>query len=352
VTPPSSARIAPLVGVEVEPFLLPLKVPLTTALGTVESRAVWLVRLRDASGRVGVGEAAPMRAAGTESRRDCAAALSTLRLEGLSGLPLEAGRWETALREMFAALPALRAALDLALWDLAGQRESLPIARLLSGGAARSSVPVNALVADAASARDAVEAGFAVVKTKLTGVHRDKLDAIREAAPGVRLRVDFNGCLGDAEAAAAAFQELGPIDLVEQPVPAFDLAGLAALRGVGPRIAADEAVVDEATGRAVIERGAADVLVLKPARLGGLGPCLRLARAAQAAGLDAYVTTILDGAVGRAGALHLAAAFHREGGPAHGLATGTLLAHDLADGPVPRDGRLVVPAGPGLGLSP
>jgi hypothetical protein len=64
------------------------------------------------------------------------------------------------------------------------------------------------------------------------------------------------------------------------------------------------------------------------------------------------VTTTLDGAPGRAGALHLAAALHREGGPAHGLATGDLLARDVATGPTPVAGALLVHADePGHGVA-
>ncbi len=360
---------ARLVALEVEPRRLRLRRPLVTAKGAVTTRDVWLVRLRDAEGRVGIGEAAPMRAAGTESRRDCADALGAIDAAWLGTVPLEGasraclglrpagsaspgGPWEAMLVAHLRSTPAARAALDAALWDLAGQRRGAPIAALLRGATAPpAAVPVNALVRDAASAAAAAEAGFEVLKTKLTSpTERPKLDAIRAAAPGCRLRVDFNGAFADSDAAALGLAALGRVDLVEQPVPAGDLAGLAALRGIGPRIAADESVADTAAGHAVIAEGAADVLVLKPTRLGGLGPCARLALAARAAGLDAYVTTMLDGAVGRTAALHLAAAIHRPGGPAHGLATGALLAEDLAAVPGPRRGLLAVPTAPGLGV--
>src|SRR5262249_40044149 len=69
------------------------------------------------------------------------------------------------------------------------------------------------------------------------------------------------------------------------------------------------------------------------------------------ADLRAYVTSGLDGALARAAALALAAALP-EPLPACGLATGALLADDLACGPEPKDGELDVSSAPGLGLAP
>jgi len=352
---------ASLASMEIEPRSLRLRKPLTTSYGVLETRDVWLVRLRDEHGRVGVGEAAPMAAVGTETRRQCAAALYSLSARRLSGLwrkpagplvaSLGASDWEAELLRALPDAPAARAGVDAALWDLAAQQAGVSMATLLRGGPTPDSVPVNALVSDPAGVRDAMRAGFSVLKAKITGPHRATIEAILEAAPGAEVRLDANGCFADAAAATAALADLRGVTLIEQPVPAADVSGLAALRGHLPMlVAADESISSEAVGLEIIAAGAVDVLVLKPARLGGLGPCLRLVAAARAAGLDAYVTTMLDGAVGRAGALHLAAAIHREGGPAHGLATGALLAEDLADGPTPRRGRLVVPTAPGLGV--
>lgn len=358
VTPP------PLVSMEIEPRSLRLRTPLHTAHGTLEVRDVWIVRLRDADGRVGIGEAAPLAAVGTEGRRVCAQSLYRLDATRLSELgrgptapdlpqgALRSRAWEASLLRLLPAAPAARAGLDAALWDLAAQRVGIPLAQLLRGGPVPGSVPVNALVGDPASARDAMRAGFQVLKTKIANADRGPVDAIAAVAPGAQLRLDANGCFPHAAAAREALIGFEGIALIEQPVPAADVGGLAVLRGKLPMLlAADESVVDEEAGYALIEAGAVDVLVLKPARLGGLGPCLRLTAAARAAGLDAYVTTILDGAVGRTAALHLAAAIHRPDGPAHGLATGVLLAEDVADVPGPRQGRLSVPVTPGLGVT-
>jgi L-alanine-DL-glutamate epimerase-like enolase superfamily enzyme len=80
-------------------------------------------------------------------------------------------------------------------------------------------------------------------------------------------------------------------------------------------------------------------VVLKPMVLGGPLAALSVARRARREGIRAVVTTTLDSAVGRAAALHLAAAIDTD--TAHGLATGEWLRDDIASGPSPRSPRPV-----------
>jgi len=133
---------------------------------------------------------------------------------------------------------------------------------------------------------------------------------------------------------------------VEQPLDPTDLAGHAALRGRGVDVAVDESLT--AVGPdAVVEHGAADVVVCKPMALGGPRRTHEIARRAAARGIDAVITTTIDAVVARVGALHVAAALPRV--RACGLATGDRLATDLAADPAPvDDGEMPVPPGPGL----
>ncbi len=347
---------APLADVDLERVELPLLAPLETARGPIAHRTVFLVRIRDADGRAGLGEAPPLVTAGTESPELCARALAGLRELLLSEAcpPLDDGAWERKLLLASRGAPAARLGVDLALWDLAAKRRELPLARLLDGDAVEA-VPVNALLgADPAEeARAARDAGFGLVKLKVgaRSLEEDaaRLRAIREACD-LPVRLDANGAWPTAEEALDALSVLRAasgdrLESVEQPVPASASSELRTVRAdAGLPITADESVADEDAALRLILWQAADRLVLKPARLGTLATCLRLARSARGRGLEALVTTTLDGAVARAGALHLAAALHR-GGPHHGLATGDLLARDLALGPRPAAGELAIDLG-------
>jgi L-alanine-DL-glutamate epimerase-like enolase superfamily enzyme len=143
---------------------------------------------------------------------------------------------------------------------------------------------------------------------------------------------------------------------VEQPLPPGDLAGAAALRGrTGVPIAADEAVDSVEGARAVLATGAADVLVVKPARVGGPVPVAEIASLAADHDVPIVVSSMFETGVGLALALACAAVLPDvTGWPAterdHGLATADLLEDDLILAPFSvTGGRMQAPFGPGCG---
>jgi L-alanine-DL-glutamate epimerase-like enolase superfamily enzyme len=209
----------------------------------------------------------------------------------------------------------------------------------------------------ATQARALVGAGFGCLKVKGGGepahVIVARLSAVRAAVgAAVALRLDLNGSLDEA-AAAHLLPDLARLELehVEQPIPAdAGLAALARLRASADTlIAADESVTGFDTARGLLDASAVDVLVIKPARVGGLPEAMRIVDLAAGAGTPVVVSTLFETGVGIAAALHLAATVPGE--RAHGLATAGLLASDLLARPLSIvHGRMVVPHGPGLGI--
>jgi o-succinylbenzoate synthase len=346
---------------------LPLRRPVVTAHERHSWREGLLVRLEAETGEVGHGETLPLAGFGLECL-ERASEVVTAALQGLLGREwsdLDAAL--DAVRRHTEDAPSARAALDVALHDLFARADGRSVAALLCsrrGAAAREAVPVSALIAatraeDAARhARQAVSRGFRALKLKagLGDVEEDvrRAAAVRAAAgPAVELRLDANGAWDEA-AALNALERLAPFEIafVEQPLPAHDLDALARLCGAAlVPIAADESVRDAAHARAIIERKAADLLIVKPAALGGLKPAQHIAECALAAGVGVVVTGMLDSAVGGAAALHLAAALP-DPLRAAGLAADALFETDLASLPRVVAGRRGVPEGPGLGVAP
>jgi L-alanine-DL-glutamate epimerase-like enolase superfamily enzyme len=208
-----------------------------------------------------------------------------------------------------------------------------------------------------AQARRAVAEGFGTLKLKV-GLDPEG-DVARVAAakracdPATRIRIDANGAWGEDEA-QRFLERIARFDLelVEQPVPAHDLAALARLRRVSPvPLAADESASSEDAARRVLAGGCTDVLILKPSVLGGLRTAWRIALAAERAGIDVVVTSLLDSGLGIAAAAHLAASLPGDRYAA-GLATQRLIAEDLIDPIDITDGALHLPPGPGLGVVP
>src|SRR5205085_1722007 len=209
-----------------------------------------------------------------------------------------------------ATLPQAVAAVDLALWDLAGRRAGEPLWRLL-GASAAEPVSVNHTIASAdraaasAEALQAAHAGFSCLKVKVgIGDDAGRLAAVRATAgPEMLLRLDANGAWSPAEA-AAVLQALEPIgiELCEEPVHGLD--AVEALSGRSTvAIALDETVA--APG--ALERCVCDAVCLKIARSGGITGLLEAARRARASGYDVYLASTLDGPLGIAAALHATA---------------------------------------------
>jgi o-succinylbenzoate synthase len=333
---------------EFRELTLPLSDPLKTAAGTIDERTVFLVRI-DRDGVVGIGEAAPLQG-WTESVAECEAALG----EAAESLPADPHGAMAAVAET----PAARHGIRLAATDREARADEEPLYRYLGGTRECATVPVNATIGDGdvdetvTSAERAVADGFETLKLKLGArsleADLERVRRVREAVgDDVVIRGDANGGW-DRDRAERAFRRLREYDVsyVEQPLPAEDLAGLRALRGEGVGVAVDETLreVDVAT---VVAEDAADAVVLKPMVAGGPERVADDARLVIANGIDPVVTTTIDGAVARTGAVHCAATIPSVF--ACGLATGDLLAEDVGPDPAAvEDGAIRVPQSSGV----
>ncbi|MEP7349637.1 MAG: N-acetyl-D-Glu racemase DgcA [Sphingorhabdus sp.] len=239
---------------------------------------------------------------------------------------------------------AARNAVDCALWELAAKAAGVPLWQY----AGLTTEPRPLLTAftislgDAAvmeaDAANAAAKGYGLLKLKLTGEgDRSRVKAVRAGAPDARLIVDANESWGglDIAAEAAALAELG-VEMVEQPVPAGQDAMLAGVKSPLPLLA------DESC------HSAADVARLAPIydginikldKAGGLTEALKLADAAETAGLQIMVGCMLSTSLGIAPAFLLAQRAHWVDldGPA-------LLADDCADGFRFESGMIIPPA--------
>lgn len=263
-----------------------------------------------------------------------------------------------------------RAAADVALHDAWARTTGRPLVDLLAG----TTAPRHGLGSDvfdsdmtvsledpqvmAARARDAVADGYRLLKIKLgrdIDEDRRRLHAVIDAAPGVRLRLDANQGWGVAEAIRiiSGFEADGlPIDLVEQPVAAAALDGMAQVRAeVATPVMADESVWTAADARRIVDRGAADMLNIKLAKTGGIREALAIADIAHEAGLTCMVGAMMEPRISITAAAHLA--FAHPAVTMIDLDSPEWFASRLPPGGYRIDaGRLTLTGGPGLGLDP
>jgi o-succinylbenzoate synthase len=238
----------------------------------------------------------------------------------------------------------------------------------------RAGVPVNATIGagsieesvDAAAA--AIVAGFRTIKLK-AGAREpaatlvDRVLEVRAAVgPDVALRLDANGAWTLDEAVARLRPLAGVLEYVEQPLPVDALGDAVRLRMMTEvPIAADEAVTTPDDALTLVEQGAADVLVVKPARVGGPGAVAVIAARAAAHGVPVVISSLFETGIGLAAAIACAATLPDvpgwpADGRAHGLATAGVLVDDLlASSLIVEAGRIRAPFEPGsggLGITP
>jgi o-succinylbenzoate synthase len=350
------------------PYRIPFVTPYETAHGAAMHRCGVILRLETDTGHTGIGEANLDPSRPEADVEAIHPQIDTLARDLLGADPEE----YDAVLEAYAtgddAARAAHCALETALADAGGRAAGLSLASMLAAQFAGEAsivherVLVNATIAQrrteaaAHAALLATAAGFACVKLKV-GMEASidaevaRVRTVREViGPDLKLRLDVNGAWDEATAIEAIKAlEAYEIELVEQPVAAGDLDALARVRdAVTVPVAADEAVVDYATAERAIS--AADAVVLKPMRLGGPSVTRYLAQYAASAGLDVIVTTTIDTGIGTAMALQVAASL-LDVGEAHGLATASLLQHDLLTWPIAVErGVMRLPSGPGLGV--
>ena len=344
---------------------IPVRRPHAMSFTTLHAVNFVFVRLATDDGLVGWGEAACLGGPtwSEESAESVAATIERYIAPWLLGQ--DAAAIEPLRREMARRIqgnPFARAAVEMALWDLNGRALGVPVHRLL-GGRVRDRVPLSwslAVAEPGAEVAEAVERvglGHRIFKVK-TGAHPvaedvERVRRIREAVgPAVSLRVDANQGW-DRPTALAAIRALEPYDLgfVEQPVPRWDLEGLAELgRRVAVPIMADESCFTPHDALALARLGGVAILALKVTKSAGLAGSMAIARIAEAAGMGCYVGCMIETSLGTAAYLHLALAAAPVTWGCE-LFGPLLLAGDVTREPVTyADGCILALDGPGLGV--
>jgi o-succinylbenzoate synthase len=340
----------------------PLHTPFVTALRTATHADSLLVSISDGT-ETGWGEAPQVWKVTGESlagAQACvegpiAAAIDDLQPDDLT----------EALRRVQGAAVGnfgAKAAVDIALHDLAARRRGQTLHGFLGSTVSSVLTDVTLSAGDASAlvsaGRARVEDGFDVLKVKVgTGnaaADFERVRQVREAiGPGPRLRLDANQGWSrrDAVNAIRAMEDAGcAIELVEQPVAAADLEGMAWVTDrVSTPILADESVFGVRDLVAVIRHGAADLVNVKLAKCGGLGPARTLLELAREHGLGSIVGSMMESHVGVGAAAALVAAYPTT--LVNDLDAAWWLKESPVIGGIRYDGSTIqLPAGIGLGV--
>jgi L-Ala-D/L-Glu epimerase len=325
-----------------------LRAPFVTGWGQIDHRELIVLTLEDAMGRLGFGEAAPLEAYDGVSFDDVRGALEDCRATLNRAGVLDRAELLAQCAELTVVSHAL-AAIDVALWDLAGRRAGQPVWQLL-GASSCPPLEVNYTISGTDRAGAAAEAGaaradgFRCVKVKVgVGDDAGRVAAVRAVCgPEVAIRLDANGAwsLDEAQAALRVL-EPAAIELCEEPVRGFEAIEELS-RATGVRLALDES----ARLPGALDRRRCHAVCLKIGLCGGISGVVEATRRARHSGYEVYLASGLDGPIGIAAALHAACLL----GPDRPCGLATLRMFEGRPELLgARSGRIEVPAGPGLG---
>jgi o-succinylbenzoate synthase len=305
-----------IVDAEVFAIRIPLKHPFTIALGTLTHSNHVLVRMSDDDNRVGWGESTTFHSVYGYDQKSLYHVLNDHLLPAVSGM--DPRNMSLLHQKMDQAIPRnlmAKCAVDLAAYDLAGQAAAAPIYSLI-GGRRVDRIPVMAALGivsasqAAARAKELVAEGFEVIKIKIgSNAEQDveRIKAVRETVGDtIRLRVDANQGY-DRATARRVLTCLEPLALewIEQPLPDWDLEGLAELTGsFDTPLAVDESVYTVHDARRVIAMKAADVVNIKVPKCGGIYRSQQIADVCQSKGIPCFLGGCLETSPGAAAQAH------------------------------------------------
>ncbi len=300
---------------------VPLRLPFKTALRTVKSVEDIIVEIHTDTGALGYGEAPPTGAVTGHTTGAIIGALKEHIIPSLLGRDIDA--FEDLMQLVQTCVvgnSSAKAAADMALWDLYAQLYRLPVYKLL-GGARKEivtdiTISVNEPEEMARDAANAVERGYDCLKVKVGAnpeLDVERLRAVRQAAgDDICLRIDANQAWQPRQAVRILneMQEQGlRLELVEQPVKAYDLEGLKYVTDHSyVPVLADESVFSPRDAMKVLELRAADLINIKLMKCGGIYNALKIASAAEIYGVECMIGCMLEAKISVNAAAELACA--------------------------------------------
>jgi O-succinylbenzoate synthase len=345
--------------VELRLLRLPLVRFFETSFGRIDERPFLLVTLEEDGAR-GIGECVadgnPYYS--SETTRTAWHVISEFLV------PLLLGREFDHPSQIFDAFAIVRghnmakAALEMAAWDLFARQQAQPLAAILGG--TRKAIESGVSIGIQDSLDELVErvrieraAGYRRIKIKIKpGWDVDAVARVRAECGDVPLMVDANAAyhLSDADHLA----ELDRFDLmmIEQPLDYDDVRDHAQLQlRLRTAICLDESIHSVKAAEEAIALGACRIINVKPGRVGGHGPSIRLHDVAAAHHVPVWHGGMLESGIGRAHNIHLST-LPNFSLPGDIAASRRYYAPDLIDPEIDvrLDGTIAVPRDPGIGV--
>jgi L-alanine-DL-glutamate epimerase-like enolase superfamily enzyme len=327
---------------------LALEVPFAISRSVTSTHAIVVAELHHGS-FIGYGEASPSAYYGDSPD------LAEEAIDGagrfIGNDPFAILRVSESMAEAYPRSPSGRAAVEMAMFDLAGKMVGEPVFRML--GLSGMRVPRTSLtvgVTDVALAERRLPylRGFPILKAKVGfGDECGLLDLLKRKTTAT-LRVDANEgwTLNEALTKIDDYRDEYAIEFFEQPLPKEDMDGYRELaRRTGATIILDESI---SCKEDVLKwSGSASGINIKLMKCGGLLEALRMIGVARAAGMQVMLGCMVESSLAISAAAHLAPLVDF-----CDLDGNLLIADDPFEGVKGEGGILTLPDSPGLGVTP
>jgi len=292
------------------------------------SRPTLVVRLTDADGVQGCGQAVPVESWSYETAESAESTLEHYLAPAVLGAdPADLAdvhaRMERAIRPSFSVgQPLAKAAIDLACHDLWGKQAGRPVFDLLGGKLSQEaeiklSWTVNAASLETARAQleKGRNAGYDSFNVKIGPPQTPEYDrqlvrAVRDFAPRGFHWADANTgySLADALRMARELAEAG-FRALESPLPPNRIRDYQALKRQGALpILMDEGIVSPVEAEEFAALGMMDGIAMKVARCGGLWHAARIIDMLRSRSLELFASGLTDPDLSLAASIHLFAA--------------------------------------------
>lgn len=316
-----------IVRLDIMPFRIPYKRGgVTTSLGSDSAMNNVLLKVYSDEGAVGWGETAPLPTYGGESQESVVQVLKNYLAPSLINRdPLRINACVEEMDRLISGQSFAKCAVDFALHDLVARHLEVPLYQLF-GGKCRESYPLawtlgwKSIEETVKEAAAAVENGYNALKIKIgnpdwrTDVERVK--RVREAVDkDYPIRVDANQGYSVREA-IRVIRLLEPfnLQLVEQPIACWDFVGMNYVRSQIPfPLMADESACSPHDIVQLIRHQAADIVNIKPQKIGGFVKSKQFASTATAANLELFSSSRMCSSIGVAAMTHFYAALANAG---------------------------------------
>jgi len=306
-------------SVDFYPCQMQLSEPYTIAYESIDQVVNIFLRIKTEEGLEGLGCAAPDLAVTGETPESVLSALSKVAESELKGKdPLRIAKIQERLKKIIVEYPSLRAAIDMALYDIIGKNAGIPLWKILGGyrSRIRTSITIGILpVKESLEHADRfLKEGFESLKIKGgRNVDEDieRMIRIRErTGPKIELRFDANQGYSVEDALKFVDQTRGiNIELLEQPTPKGQPEQLGRVtKSVPVPVMADESLMDLRDAYRLAKHDLVDMVNIKLMKVGGIYEALHINSVARAANLEVMVGCMDESVLAIAAGLHFALA--------------------------------------------